>query len=305
MVWGLVFGYLEGRRVTEIMGAILATSFIFASGLAKTTGKWIMLSLHISQWWMPFAAGAVFILPLLVSTWLLSQTPPPTPEDVAARTIRKPMDKQERKAFISRFGVAMIPVIIAYVMLTILRDFSEDFANELWTETGYQNNAGIFAQTSTVVSLIVLAVIGGFFLIKNNYLAFQMNNVIIIFGFLLAAMATFLFHLKVFSPFVWIICAAAGLYLGYVPYNCFYFERMLAAYKVPGNVGFVIYIADAFGYLGTVVVLLVKEFIPIKYSWVDFFTWLFYVSAGAGILLVLLGASLYGKIYRKQIAHPS
>jgi hypothetical protein len=300
MVWGLVFGFLEGRKVTEIMGAILATSFIFASGLAKTAGKWIMIHLQINEWWMPFAAGTLFILPLLISTWLLNQTPSPSKEDEAARTIRKPMDKKERNAFITRFGFALAPVIIAYVMLTILRDFSEDFANELWTETGYQNNAGIFAQTSTVISLIVLAAIGGFFLIKNNYKAFQLNNVIIIFGFVLAAVATFLFHLKIFSPIMWIVCAASGLYLGYVPYNCFYFERLLAAYKVPGNVGFVIYIADAFGYLGTVVVLLVKEFISIKYSWVDFFTWMFYISAAGGILLVLWGSALFAKIYKKE-----
>jgi Family of unknown function (DUF5690) len=85
-----------------------------------------------------------------------------------------------------------------------------------------------------------------------------------------------------------------------VPYNCFYFERMLAAYKVPGNVGFLIYIADAFGYLGTVVVLLVKEFVKIKYTWVDFFTGMFYISAVLGILLVLWGAVLYDRIYKRQ-----
>lgn len=298
MVWGLVFGFLEGRKVTEIMGAVLATSFIFASGLAKTAGKWLMIDLKISEWWMPFAAGTLFIIPLLISTWLLNQTPPPTPEDVAARTIRKPMDKAERKAFLQRFGVALIPVIIAYVMLTILRDFSEDFSNELWIETGYQNNAGIFAQTSTIISLIVLAVIGGFFLIKNNYRAFQLNNVIVIFGFLLTALSTTLFHFHLVSPVIWIVMAASGLYLGYVPYNCFYFERMLAAYKVPGNVGFLIYIADAFGYLGTVTVLLVKEFISIKYSWVDFFTWMFYIAAALGIVLVLWGSALFAKIYK-------
>ena len=300
MVWGLVFGFLEGRKVTEIMGAILATSFIFASGLAKTVGKWLMLNLHISEWWMPFAAGSVFVIPLLISTWLLNQTPAPTAEDVSARTVRKPMDKAERKAFIKRFGFALVPVVIAYVMLTILRDFSEDFANELWTETGYQNNAGIFAQTSTFISLLVLAVIGGFFLIKNNYKAFQLNNVIIIFGFLLAALSTVLYHMHLISPVIWIVCAASGLYFGYVPYNCFYFERLLAAYKVPGNVGFLIYIADAFGYLGTVLVLLVKEFITIKYSWVDFFTWIFYISAAGGILLVIWGSALFAKIYKNQ-----
>jgi hypothetical protein len=90
---------------------------------------------------MPFVAGAVFVGPLLLSTWLLNQTPPPTPEDIAQRTIRLPMGKEQRRNFLRIFGVALVPVIIAYVMLTILRDFTEDFANELWTETGFSNNA--------------------------------------------------------------------------------------------------------------------------------------------------------------------
>ena len=123
---------------------------------------------------------------------------------------------------------------------------------------------------------------------------------IIIAGFTLAAAATAGFHLHLLSPVAWIICASAGLYLGYVPYNCFYFERMLAAYKEPGNVGFLIYIADAFGYLGTVVVLLVKEFVRIKYTWVDFFTGMFYCSAAGGILLVFWGSVLFTKIHRKN-----
>lgn len=299
MVWGLVFGFLEGRRVTELMGAILATAFIFASGLAKTVGKALMLYAGVNEQWMPFAAGAFFILPLLLGTWLLNQTPPPSEQDIARRTIRLPMEKPQRKAFLRQFGVALIPVIIAYVMLTILRDFTEDFANELWTETGSLHRADVFARTSTLVSLIVLAVIGGFFLIKNNYKAFQLNNVIIIGGFILAAGSTAGYHLHMLSPVIWIITASAGLYLGYIPYNCFYFERMLAAYRVPGNVGFLIYIADAFGYLGTVVVLLVKEFVKFHYTWVDFFTGIFYAAAAGGIVLVIWGAVLFEKIYKK------
>src|ERR1700743_462025 len=58
MVWGLVFGFLEGRRTTELMGAVLATSFIFASGLAKTIGKSILLFAGVGEFWMPFVAGA-------------------------------------------------------------------------------------------------------------------------------------------------------------------------------------------------------------------------------------------------------
>jgi hypothetical protein len=219
---------------------------------------------------------------------------------VAQRTIRKPMSREERRSFLRRFGAALIPVVSAYVMLTILRDFTEDFANELWTETGYRNNADVFAGTSTIVSVVVLAAIGGFFLIRNNYRAFQLNNIIIIGGFLLAAGSTFAFHAHVISPVIWIIAASAGLYLGYVPYNCFYFERMLAAYQVPGNVGFLIYLADAFGYLGTIIVLLVKEFVHVRYKWVDFFTGMFYISAFAGILLVLWGSVLFARVYRKS-----
>jgi hypothetical protein len=299
MVWGLVFGFVEGRRTTELMGAVLATSFIFASGIAKTVGKTLILH-GISESWMPFLAGATFVIPLLLSTWLLSQTPPPDAADVAQRTIRLPMDKQQRRSFLRVFGFALIPTVVAYVMLTVLRDFTEDFANELWSETGFRDKANVFANTSTVVGLIVLAVIGGFFLIRNNYKAFQLNNVIVIGGFVLAAGSTAAYHFHIITPVTWIIAASAGLYLGYIPYNCFYFERMLAAYKIPGNVGFLIYIADAFGYLGTVVVLLVKEFVHIKYSWVDFFTGMFYVSAFAGILLVLLASVLFSKIYKKN-----
>jgi hypothetical protein len=301
MIWGLVFGFLEGRKATELMGAVLATSFIFASGFAKTVGKWIVQSLHITEFWMPFVAGAFFILPLLISTWMLNKIPPPSPDDIAERTHRKPMTRDERKAFLVKFGTALIPVIIAYIMLTILRDFSEDFANELWTETGYGNNADIFAQVSSITSVFVLAVIGGFFLIRNNYRAFQLNHNIIIVGFAMAAISTFLFHLGFISPFIWMLCATSGVYLGYVPYNCFYFERMLATYRVEGNVGFVMYIADAFGYLGTIVVLLTKEFVHFQYSWVSFFSMMFYTAAIAGILLVIIGKLIHVKLYRKHI----
>lgn len=300
MVWGLVFGFLEGRKMTELMGAVLATSFIFASGLAKTVGKYIMLQLHVNEWWMPFVAGAVFIIPLFISVWLLQQTPPPTDEDKDSRTVRKPMNKSERNNFLQQFGVLLFPIVFAYVLLTILRDFSEDFANELWNETGFQNNVGIFAQTSTFISVVVLAVIGGFFLIKNNYKAFQFTHIVIAVGFIMSITATALFQLHIISPLVWIVLATAGLYLGYVPYNCLYFERMLATFKVQGNVGFVMYIADAFGYLGTVAVLLMKEFVTLKYNWVNFFTLLFYVSAFAGLVLIIWGARVSATMYKKH-----
>ena len=50
-----------------------------------------------------------------------------------------------------------------------------------------------------------------------------------------------------------------GLYLAYVPFNCILFDRMMAAVKKPGNRGFLIYLADASGYVGSVGLMLYKK----------------------------------------------
>jgi Family of unknown function (DUF5690) len=84
------------------------------------------------------------------------------------------------------------------------------------------------------------------------------------------------------------ILATTGLYLGYVAKNCLYYERMLATYTINGNVGFVMYIADAFGYLGTIIVLIVKEYAHWQIDWLDFFIKAFYFGGIVGIILVYI-----------------
>lgn len=302
MIFGLIFGLLEGRRTTEIMGAFLATSFIFASGLAKTVGKWLLLKMQISEWWMPFTAGAFFLIPLIAAVWLLGHMPPPSAEDVARRNIRKPMTGKERNDFLKRFGFAIIPIVISYATFTIVRDFCEDFANELWLETGHAN-IGIFAQTSTIMSLVVLIIIASFFLIKNNYVAFIRTHYLIIAGLLLSFLATLLFNMQLISAFVWMLSATTGLYLAYLPFNCLYFERFLSVYELKANVGFVMYIADAFGYLGTVLVLLIKEFVTMEYSWTSFFSNLFYTSSIVGVALIFYTVQIHHKLYRSYTGY--
>ena len=47
-VMALVFSFLEGRRVSEILGAGLSVSFIVSSGVVKSVGKWLMLDLGVN-----------------------------------------------------------------------------------------------------------------------------------------------------------------------------------------------------------------------------------------------------------------
>ena len=55
MIWGLVFSFLEGRKTTEILGAVLSVTLTLASGLVRTVGKWLVSELNVPELWMPRA----------------------------------------------------------------------------------------------------------------------------------------------------------------------------------------------------------------------------------------------------------
>src|SRR5258708_1918863 len=80
MIWGLVFGFLEGRRGSDFLGAGLCASFIVGSGFAKTVGK-LVLGWGVSEAWMPAVTGLLFFPSLAVTVWMLSLLPPPSADD--------------------------------------------------------------------------------------------------------------------------------------------------------------------------------------------------------------------------------
>ena len=297
LVWGLVFSYLEGRRATEFMGTILSITFIFASGVMKTVGKSFVVNDHISEMWMPFLTGGLFLLPLIFFVWMLNHVPPPTEQDIASRAVRQPMTKQERKQFLATFLPGIIIIVASYVLLTILRDFRDNFSNELWTELGYGNQPDIFAETETVVSFIVLLCMASLVFIKENIKAFLMNHYIIVAGYVVALVSTLFFINQSITAVLWMTLVGTGLYLSYVPFNALYYERMIASFKVKSNVGFLMYISDSFGYLGSVLVLLAKQFFGLHLSWTTFFVNLVLFISLFGIFATIIAAVYFRKKY--------
>jgi hypothetical protein len=144
VVWGLVFGFLEGRRNSDVLGAGLAASFILASGVVKSVGK-VVLGWGIAERSMPAVTGLLFLLPILLSIALLGQMPPPTEEDERLRMPRKPMLAAERKQFFLTFAPGLIALTAAYVLLSVYRDFRDNFARELWDALGYADTPSILA----------------------------------------------------------------------------------------------------------------------------------------------------------------
>jgi hypothetical protein len=287
MVWGIVFSYLEGRNITELLGAGLSMSFIISSGLVKSIGKWLMLTFGTSEFWMPFATGALFAFPLILFVWMLDRLPPPNANDIQNRTRREPMTSKERIEFFSRFALGLVLLILTYALLTAFRDFRDNFSAEMWNTLGYGKMPAIFTLTEIPVAISVLLIISLIMLVKDNKKALMLNFVLIIIGFLLTGMGTLLFSLHLINAPFWMILTGAGLYLGYVPFNAILFDRLIAVFKIVSNAGFLIYLADSFGYLGSIGVLMYKNFGQQQLNWLNFFKYGAYISSTIGILLVI------------------
>jgi Family of unknown function (DUF5690) len=303
MVWSLVFGYLEGRRTTEVLGASLSVSFIFSAGFGKTVGGLVRRDWGISEFWMPFVSACLFFVPLLFFLWLIDKLPPPSIEDENLRTKRQPMTGIERMKFIKTFGPGLLLLILSYALLTAFRDFRDNFSAEIWKSLGYGDKPGIFAQTETPISIIILLTIASLMVIKKNRLALVVNHLIVLMGMLLVGISTLLFERGLIDAPLWMTLVGMGLYFGYIQFNSIFFDRLLAAFQYAGTVAFLINLADSFGYVGSVTVLFYKQFGQGDLSWLNFFITGGYILSVVGSLLMLISLFyFYNKHKNWQVA---
>jgi len=288
MVWGMVFGYLEGRKFTEVLGAALSVSFIFSAGFSKTVGQYIMTSWGVSEFWMPFAAACVFFGPLLLFLRMLDQVPGPTAEDETLRTKRQPMTGRERINFTKTFLPGLVLLVLTYMLLTAFREFRDNFSSNIWAVLGYGNQPKVYTQTETIITLTLLILIGSLMVIRNNRKAMIVNHIIVLAGMILVSVGNFAFQRGWIGPLPWMTTVGMGLYFGYIQFNSIFFDRLIAAFKYVSTVGFLIYLADSFGYVGSVMVMLYKEFGQKDVSWLEFFINGGYIMSISGSILILL-----------------
>jgi hypothetical protein len=303
IIWGIVFSYVEGRQATDFIGAALSVSFIFSSGFVKSVAEFIRLRFAITEYWIPFFTGLVFAVPLVLFVFLLERIPPPAEEDRLLRTVRQPMPAASRKAFIRTFLPGLAAALTIYVFATLFRDIRDNFIAEMWNENGYGNQPAVFTRTETPITLILLVLTGSMILVRDNMRALLCSHYIIAAGFLLTGGSSLLFLYGKISAFWWLTSTGLGLYAAYIPFNCVFFERLIASFRIAGNVGFLIYVADSFGYLGSVIVLVSKEVLRVKLPWTAF-----YAHAVAGLSVLGIAGTLYSLFYftskyKKEMLH--
>ena len=288
MVFGLVLGFLEGRRMTEALTAGLCASFILADGVSKSVGSWL-LAQGIDQFRMPFVAGAIFTPPLLLFCWMLTRLPPPTATDIALRRERPPLVAGERRTLILNHATGLSLLCGAYLLLTILRSVRADFAAEIWQGLGYAGQPAIFTRSELMVMIGVIIANGLAVLIRDNRRAFFTALGTALAGFGLAAIGLGGWRHGWIDGFTLMVLLGLGLYLPYVAVHTTIFERLIAMMEDRANLGYLMYLADSFGYLGYVAVMLAREAWPVTGDFNQFF-----LTLSGGVVIIaslLLGGS--------------
>lgn len=302
MVFGLVLAYLEGRQQTEALSAALCASFIMSSGVVKSVGRWLVQDMGVSEFQMPMLTGLLFLPATLLSVWVLRATPAPDADDVRLRTERKAMTSADRRRFLTAYWPGLSLLVLVYVILTVVRTVRDDFGVEIWRDMGVSETPSVFARSETVVAILVTAMCGLTIWIRHNLNAIRMTVAMMCGCFGLIAAAAMLQPTGTISPFAFMVACGVGLYAPYVAFHTTIFERLIAAARVPSNLGFLMYLADAIGYLGYAVVMLMRTSVKETELVLPFFLGGLWVGA-AGCIVALLAALAY--FHRALAAEPA
>lgn len=293
-MWGVIFSFIEGRKVTDILASLLGVSMVFSSGVAKSFGLFAMNEMQIDQFWMPAVIGG-FALPLLVFMgYMLKRLPQPTAEDIALRNERVVLDGKGRVALFRKYAPILTLLFIGNFMLLVLRDIKEDFLVNILDMSN--QSSWLFARIDTIVTLIILGIFALFAFFRSNIRALLWLMTLVIAGCLTMTYVSFHYETLNLKPVTWLFIQSLSLYIAYLTFQTIFFDRFIACFRIKGNVGFFIALIDFIGYLGTVTLLSTKEFLNIELEWFALFNHIAgFVGATCSILFIVASILIHRK----------
>jgi len=300
MIWGLVFSYLEGRRLTEFLALGLSINMVMTSGILKSLYQSIRLHFPVSEFWMPALMGGLFFLPFLFFLWMLHRLPAPSTSDLTARKARTPMSIRHKQVAWSRYGVGLFLIILLYALLTTLRDFRDSFMIEIWTELSPQIPPSFYAQQEIQIAAWVFILLASIAWIRSNQQAFGWIHFLMLLSFGGMGWVTYAFTRGWISTDLWMCGVGIGLFLPYLIIQIAFFERLIALFDIRGNVGYFVYLCDSIGYFGSVALLFFKELWAPDLSWATLFLQYTHALAVIGGCLTLGQAFFFYQLLWKK-----
>lgn len=99
------------------------------------------------------------------------------------------------------------------------------------------------------------------------------------------------------SPFAFMVLVGLGTYVPYVAFHTTIFERLIAVFHERGNIGYLMYLADAFGYLTYMIVMVAKSILGDNVNFLPLFkNCTFWLSIGSMIIVAVLAVSYARRI---------
>ena len=268
-MWGVIFSFLEGRRTTDVLASIMGVSMALSSGVAKSLGLYTLNVLHVSEFWMPALIGAIAFPLLCFTGWMMTRFPQPTAADIASRSVRVTLNGHQRWALFRRFMPLLIMLFAANPLLTVQRDIKEDFIVCIIDVSTVSSWA--FAQIDSIATLVLLAT---FALLSTTYDHLKVLCILLVLSTCGMGTLAFLganFEQVGLPTTIWLFLQSLCLDMAYLSFQTIFFERFIACFKIKGNVGFFIITIDFVGYLGTLALLLFKEFYASHIDWASFY----------------------------------
>ena len=261
------FGLLSAPY--NIAASLLGVSMVISSGTAKSAGLYVMDIWQVSEFWMPALIGAVALPLLALLGYALNRLPQPTEEDIALKSERESLNGRQRWELFKNFMPFLTMLFVANIAIVVLRDIKEDFLVNIIDMSGY--SPWLFTQIDSVVTLTILAIFGLMVLVKDNFKALSVLYGLIITGMMVMAFVSFGQERMGLSPVTWLFLQSLCLYMAYLTFQTIFFDRFIACFKIRGNVGFFIVLTDFLGYTGTILVLVLKEFVGTRLDWAVFY----------------------------------
>lgn len=298
-MWGVIFSFIEGRRLTDLLASLLGISMVVSSGTAKSLGLFAMNSLGISEFWMPAVIGGIAFPLLCLLAWTLSRIPQPSKKDIKQKSERTVMDGADRKSVLRQFLPILTLLFVGNLLLVMLRDVKEDFLVNIFDTTGY--SSWFFAQLDSIVTGIILVLFALMTLVRKDIRALAVLLALVIAGSAVMSVVSFGYDTVKLSPVTWLFLQSLCLYIGYLAFQTLFFDRFIACFRVKGNVGFFIATVDAIGYTGTVCVLMFKEFGTPNLDWLAFYNLLAgWVGVFCGAIFLITLALILRRYRREQ-----
>lgn len=289
-MWGVIFSYLEGRRLSGVLASVMGMSIACSSALAKSAGLYLIRDLGVDPFWMPAVIGGVAFVLLVVLAFALNALPDPSAEDRAACAERVPMDGRQRRQIFLRFAPLLTMLFAANLFVTVVRDIKEDFLVNI-VDTS-QLSAWAFSGVDAVVTAIILLLFLAVSLIRSHLNVLCTLLVLVLVSMFALVYVAWNYDWLALSPLAWLFVQSLGVYTAFLSFQTLFFERFVACYHIRGNVGFFIVTIDFIGYVGTVGVLVFKELFAGELDWLAFYNSMV-VWLGLASCLLFAGSLLW------------